>query len=233
MPKFTNYPGKIVREKMIQLENISKSYRQKNRVVSALQEINLEIQHNEFLVIRGPSGSGKTTLLLTLGGMLCPSAGKITVAGQDLYALSPAQRNRFRAENIGFVFQMFHLLPYLTVLENVELACGSRNTKINPDQAFDLLKKMGLSDRASHKPVALSAGERQRTAIARALLNQPKIILADEPTGNLDPENAGVIIEHLVDFHKSGGTVVMVTHGSQAEPFANRILVLKAGRLIE
>jgi len=218
---------------MIQLENISKIYRQKNRVIPALQNINLEIQRNEFLVIRGPSGSGKTTLLLTLGGMLCPSAGKISVAGQDLYALSPAERNRFRAANIGFVFQMFHLLPYLNVLENVRLAFGSQHLKINPEQIFDLLQKMGLAGRASHKPAALSAGERQRTAIARALVHQPQIILADEPTGNLDPENARVIIEHLVDFQKSGGTVVMVTHGSQAEPFANRILVLKEGRLAE
>jgi len=218
---------------MIQLENISKIYRQKNRVIPALQNINLEIQRNEFLVIRGPSGSGKTTLLLTLGGMLCPSAGKISVAGQDLYALSPAERNRFRAGNIGFVFQMFHLLPYLNVLENVRLAFGSQHLKINPEHVLNLLQKMGLADRGSHKPAALSAGERQRTAIARALVHQPQIILADEPTGNLDPENARVIIEHLVDFQKSGGTVVMVTHGSQAEPFANRILVLKEGRLAE
>jgi ABC-type lipoprotein export system ATPase subunit len=218
---------------VIKLENVSKSYRLKNRQIDALKNINLEINPGEFLVIRGPSGSGKTTLLLALGGMLCPSRGKIWVDGQDLYALSQSDRNRFRAQNIGFVFQMFHLLPYLNVLENILLPVGSQNSKATRESAVALLKKMGLADRETHKPASLSAGERQRTAIARALINHPKIILADEPTGNLDPENARAIIQHLAEFQQAGGTVVVVTHGTAAERFANRIFVLRDGQLTD
>lgn len=215
---------------MIKLENVTKSYQAKNRKIDALQNINLEIKKGEFVVIRGPSGSGKTTLLLAIGGMLRPSAGKIWVEGAEIYALNQSDRNHFRAQNVGFVFQMFHLLPYLNVLENILLPAAGRNART---EAMALLQKMGLTHREKHEPAALSAGERQRTAIARALVNHPKIILADEPTGNLDPENAEVIIRHLADFQQTGGTVIVVTHGTAAERFANRIFRLKNGKLAD
>jgi putative ABC transport system ATP-binding protein len=138
-------------------------------------------------------------------------------------------RAKFRAENIGFVFQMFHLVPYLSVVENALLSVGATRDQAGRAEARELLKRLGLSGREYHRPSELSAGERQRTAIARAMLNRPKIILADEPTGNLDPENADEVIEYLVEFHRSGGTVIVVTHGSVADQYADRVIHLREG----
>ncbi|HJO09342.1 MAG TPA: ABC transporter ATP-binding protein, partial [Verrucomicrobiota bacterium] len=185
----------------------------------------------EFVAVRGPSGSGKTTLLLTLGGMQRPSAGTVQLAGQDLYGLPPSERAKLRSSEIGFVFQMFHLVPYLDLLGNVLLASPSCPSDVVRKRAGELLKELGLAKRVSHRPGELSAGERQRLAVARALLNRPKLILADEPTGNLDPENAAEVIRHLAEFHRSGGTVVLVTHGGAADSHADRTVSLDKGRL--
>ncbi len=182
--------------------------------------------------VGGPVGSGKTTLLLTLGGMQRPSDGSVQLAGRDLYALSPAERARLRSSEIGFVFQMFHLVPYLDLLGNVLLACPGKPSAEVRQRASGLMDELGLADRASHRPGELSAGERQRLAVARALLNRPKLILADEPTGNLDPENAAEVIRHLAEFHRAGGTVVLVTHGAAADAHADRTLRLEQGRLV-
>jgi ABC-type lipoprotein export system ATPase subunit len=180
--------------------------------------------------VRGPSGCGKTTLLLTLGGMLCPTSGRVQLEERDLYALSIPERTHVRRAAIGFVFQTFHLAPYLDVLENVLLAAGksSRETR---QRAQALLDQLRLANRAHHKPAQLSAGEKQRAGLARALLNKPRLILADEPTGNLDPDNAVQVFRHLREFQRAGGTVIVVTHGLPAGECANRILDMRAGRI--
>ena len=218
---------------MISLECVGKYYRTKHDKVKALDEINLQVNEGEFVVVRGPSGSGKTTLLLAIGGMLRPTTGTVTVNGDDVYSLSERNRAKFRAENIGFIFQMFHLLPYLNTVDNVMLPSGVVKNRAGRNAARKLVKRLGISERTFHKPSELSAGERQRTAIARALLNKPKLILADEPTGNLDPENANEVINYLEEFHRNGGTVIIVTHGKVADQYADRIVHLKEGRIEE
>ncbi|MFB0554550.1 MAG: ABC transporter ATP-binding protein, partial [Phycisphaerae bacterium] len=149
---------------------------------------------------------------------------------ENLYAMSIRQRAKFRAQNIGFVFQMFYLVPYLSVTENVVLAAGAIDSKKRCAQADELIERFGLADRNYHKPSELSAGEQQRTAIARALLNRPRIILADEPTGNLDPDNADTVLRFIADFHRDGGTVILATHGPAAQQFADRIIHLRNGK---
>ena len=216
---------------MIRFDQVSKVYPTAKSAVRSLDSVNLEIKTGEFVVIRGPSGCGKTTLLLSVGGMLRPTSGRLAVDGQELYQLSIRERAKFRAQKIGFVFQMFHLVPYLNVHENVMLAAGPGPNGASSARANDLLSRLGLAARAHHRPAALSAGERQRAAIARALLNQPKLILADEPTGNLDPENAAEVFRHLREFHRAGGTVIVVTHGSGAEECADRVIQMREGRI--
>jgi len=219
-------------DKIVSLENVSKIYRTRRGDVKAMDGISLQAEAGEFIVIRGASGSGKTTLLLTIGGMLRPTTGRVIVSGEDVYAMSEGKRARFRAENVGFVFQMFHLVPYLNAVENVLLPSGIGAKSLHAaskTDAIDLLKSLRMSGREYHRPAELSAGERQRTAIARALLNRPRIILADEPTGNLDPENASEAIEYLVEFHRRGGTVIVVTHGQIADGYADRVVHLRDG----
>jgi len=214
---------------MIEIKNLTKSYLSDGQKVNALDNISMNIDEGEFIVIRGASGSGKTTLLLTLGAMLKPTSGSYLFNDGEVYSLSGKERNHFRGNNIGFVFQMFHLLPYLTLLENVTIpAFGTHES-----EAEKMLKELGLGDRINHKPFALSAGEKQRTAVARALINDPKLILADEPTGNLDPENAAEVMKTFSQFKKNGGTVIVVTHGTEADEFADRIISLKKGKIIE
>jgi putative ABC transport system ATP-binding protein len=283
---------------MVRLEKVVKTYQTHRGVCKALDEVTLSIEKGQFVVICGPSGSGKTTLLMTIAAMLHPSSGTVTIEGHNLYAQTARARAIFRAQNIGFVFQDFALVPYLNVAENVALAGGTqlrrerlaprvRGDKLAPakagagtatdpaiaalqstsrlaqgpaaskpqvlamanhpqaaiedatqrgpncgaKRAYELIEKLGLTDRIYHKPSQLSAGEKQRTAIARALLNRPKIILADEPTGNLDPDNAAAVLGYLADFHRQGGTVILATHGPAAKEFADRIIYLRNGRV--
>ena len=215
---------------MIHIQNITKKYQRKSDTVAALDGLTLDINSGEFIVVRGHSGSGKTTLLLALGGMLHPSDGSITINEQDIYKLSTKDRATFRAQNIGFVFQMFHLVPYLSTEENILLA-NTNGTPTDRERLNELLDELGIRERASHLPSELSAGEKQRVAIARAMLNEPKLILADEPTGNLDPDNAKVVIDYLVKYQQNGGTVVFVTHGEAANSHASRIIKLEKGKL--
>jgi ABC-type lipoprotein export system ATPase subunit len=214
---------------MIDLNDISKRYRTGRKEVRALDAVSLEVRAGEFVVLRGPSGSGKTTLLLVAGGMLHPTSGRVLAVEKDVYGLGERARAAFRAAHIGFVFQMYCLLPYLNVLENVLLAAQDRPAR---ERAGKLLDGMGLQARLGHRPAELSAGERQRVACVRALVNNPQIILADEPTGNLDEENALRIHGLLADFCHRGGTVLMVTHGSNAEDFADRTVYLRDGRIL-
>ena len=216
---------------MISCEAVSKVYRTKTGEVRSLDGFDLKIAKGEFLVVRGGSGSGKTTLLLSIGGMLLPTSGRVMFDGQDLYQMSNRDRAQVRSRSVGFVFQMFHLVPYLSVLDNVLLAhSGSADAGIR-ERGRNLIQTLGIQDRIRHRPAELSAGERQRAAIVRALLNEPEIILADEPTGNLDPSNTQEVFKHLSEFHRGGGTVIVVTHGTGADAFADRVIQLENGRL--
>ena len=216
---------------MIYLDNVSKIFGSSPKQVEALKNIDLRVNKGEFIIIRGPSGSGKTTLLLSIGGMLQPSSGFVNVENKDIYLLNEFERTKFRASNIGFVFQMFYLIPYLNVVENIMLAAGLGSNGTRQRKASELADQLGLSDRILHKPSELSAGESQRVALARALIHQPNMILADEPTGNLDPDNSREVIRILKEYHQTGGTVIFVTHGKDADQFADRIFILNKGEI--
>lgn len=216
---------------MIQLEDVSKIYRGRRGEVAALANVSLQIERGEFVVVRGPSGCGKSTLLLTVGGMVRPSSGSVTLAGEGLYDLPTARRARLRAEKVGFVFQMFHLVPYLDAIENV-LCAGLAARGVTRDGATDMLERLNLEGRVRHTPGELSTGERQRVALARALITGPEVILADEPTGNLDPDNARQVLDYLAEYNKDGGTVLVVTHDPLADEYAGRRLLLEQGRIV-
>ena len=217
---------------MVCIENVTKTYTTGQGSINALAGINLRVEKGEFVVICGPSGSGKTTLLMTMAAMLRPTTGTIFVEQHNLYAMSGRARAKFRAQNIGFVFQEFALVPYLTVAENIALAAGAIANAASSTRALDLIDKFGLSARSHHKPAELSAGEKQRTAVARALLNKPGIVLADEPTGNLDSDNAATVLADLTDFNRAGGTVLLATHGPTAQQHATRMIRLEQGRIV-
>ncbi len=218
---------------MIQLENVSQVYRSRRGEVRALDEVSLTVRNSEFVVVKGPSGSGKSTLLLTIAGMIRPTRGRVLVNDADIYHLSNRERARFRAQNVGFVFQSYHLVPYLSALENVLLPTMLVSPDARRHTACQLLNHFGIGQRLAHKPAELSTGERQRTAVARALSNRPWLLLADEPTGNLDPETGLQIIEYLAEFHRQGGTVVLVTHERWAEEYAERTISIRHGRIEE
>ena len=215
----------------IEFENVTKIYAGPGGEVRALDGVTFSVRQGEFVVVHGPSGSGKSNLLLTAGCMIHPTEGRMLIHGTDVYAMTERERARFRAENIGFVFQMFHLVPYLNIIDNVLLAAGTESRRARRTKALDFLKRFSLSDRALHRPSELSTGERQRTAIARALLNEPRILVADEPTGNLDPDNSAVVMGYLSEFHSNGGTVVVVTHERSAAAHADRVVNLERGRI--
>ncbi len=219
---------------MIRLEKLTHRYRAPDGgSVSALESVGLTVKPGEFVALRGPSGCGKSTLLLITGALLRPTEGTVSVAATEPYALSLADRAGFRSSKIGFVFQQFHLVPYLSVVENVlspSLASGGRDRE--RARALALVSEMGLEHRGDHTPSALSTGERQRTALARALYNDPEVLLADEPTGNLDPDNTAMVLERLKAFAAGGGAVLMVSHDREATAAADRVLTMAEGRLV-
>ncbi len=214
----------------VELENVSKEFQSHQRSVCAVSDVSVTVDDGDFVAISGHSGSGKSTLLAMIGGLTQPSSGTVSVGEHTMSILSPSVRADIRARSIGFVFQLFHLLPYLSVRDNVRVAANQHSGDI--DQKTEaLLSEFRLTERADHRPGQLSAGERQRVALARALLNQPALLLADEPTGNLDADNAAIVMNHLRDFHQKGGTVVLVTHDDRALPYAERCFTLERGRL--
>ncbi|MCK5001344.1 MAG: ABC transporter ATP-binding protein [Anaerohalosphaera sp.] len=217
---------------MLAIENVIKTYHKRMGKINAIDGVSLDIAKGSFVVLNGPSGSGKTTLLMAIASMLHPSAGSVTIDGTDIYRLSAMQRARFRAANIGFIFQMFHLIPYLSIIENVLFAAGVTKTQNARSTAKEIIAQLSLTDRMHHRPSELSAGEKQRAAIARAMLNKPRLILADEPTGNLDPHNAEIVLGHLSDYNRQGGTVIVVTHGDQAKRYATRTIQMENGRVV-
>ena len=220
---------------MIRIEHLSKTYGQGETQVRALKNINMVIEEGEFVAVVGPSGSGKSTFLLTLGGLIQPSEGKVYVQDLSMYDQNVTERALLRRHVLGFMFQTFNLIPYLTALDNVQVALcvAERAQKVQLERAKALLERVGLQDRMFHRPAALSVGERQRVALARALANQPSIILADEPTGNLDPKCAAEVFEYLQQLNQEGYTTVMVTHDHQAARLAHRQLEIVDGRLVE
>ena len=212
---------------MISIEHVSKTYVKDGIEIKVLDGVSLEAVRGEFIVVKGSSGCGKTTLLLTAGGLLHPDDGKIFIDNQDIYTLSSQEMAEFRSLNIGFVFQQYHLIPYLTILENVMISSMAHHGEMPEENAIALISDLGLQDRMNHTPGELSAGEKQRCALARALLYEPKVILADEITGNLDDDNATIVLTKLSEYTKSGGTVILVTHDEKAFSYADRSIALE------
>jgi putative ABC transport system ATP-binding protein len=218
---------------MMKLKSVTKHYQHRGKTVRALHEATFDIPRGDYVAVVGPSGSGKSTLLLILGGMLSPMQGQVMFDGQSLYDLAPADRAALRKQKIGFVFQTFNLMPYLTALENVQvplLLAGIAEIE-QQEKAASLLERLGLGDRLDHKPSELSVGQQQRVALARMLANDPAVILADEPTGNLDPETSQSILGFFEEVNREGKTIVMVTHDPNAAQRARRTLRLVAGQL--
>lgn len=217
---------------MLRMENVSKTYSSKRQSVVGLDGATLEIRAGEFVSLVGPSGSGKSTLLLMLGGMLSPSDGTVSLDGHSLYDLSSNERAALRKKYVGFVFQTFNLIPYLTALENVQVPLYLAGVEVDEQRrrAAELLEEVGLGQRLDHKPSELSVGQQQRVALARMLANNPSVILADEPTGNLDPETAEQVIDFLEQLNAQGRTIVMVTHDPRAASRAKRTIRLSQGK---
>lgn len=222
-------------EPMVILRDVSKTYVRGNQRVEVLRELTLSIKRAEFIALMGPSGSGKTTLLNLIGGLDIPTAGEITVAGRRLDKLSSDKMSKWRADHVGFVFQLFNLLPMLTAERNVELPLLLTNlSKERRRQSVKAaLELVGLTDRATHKPSELSGGQAQRVAIARAIVADPAILVCDEPTGDLDRKSADDVLNLLQQLNKDHGkTIVMVTHDPKAAEFANSQLHLDKGQLV-
>lgn len=213
---------------MLQIKNVTKIYQRKERRVKAVDNITLEISKGDFVSIIGPSGSGKSSFLLMLGGMLSPTEGKIFIDGESLYDLPLKKIAALRKDKIGFVFQTFNLIPYLTALQNVQLPLllSGLSEKEQLTKALYLLERVGLKERQDHKPSELSVGQQQRVALARMLANDPSLILADEPTGNLDPETSQAMIDFLKELNAEGRTIVLVTHDMKVAKQAKRSLTI-------
>ena len=216
---------------MIELDRVSKVYPTRRGEVRALSDLSLRVEQGEYVAVCGPSGCGKSTLLALVGGLAVATSGRVAVGSKDLSTLSSSERAQFRATQIGFVFQVFHLLPFLNVLDNVLLAAQRPADSETKSRAETLITQFGLAQRTHHRPGQLSVGERQRVAMARALLNQPRILLADEPTGNLDPDNTAMVLDQVDLFHRQGGTVMLVTHEPPAAARAQRVIALRDGQL--
>jgi len=216
-----------------ELKSVTKIYERRGNSITALDETNLTIKDDDFVAVVGPSGSGKTTLLSVLGGMLAPTSGTIALDGESLYEMSIEDRTAIRASKIGFVFQTFNLIPWLTARENVQIPLLLTN--VSPaeqrDRATEMLDRVGLGDRTDHRPGELSQGQQQRVALARTLANNPRVILADEPTGNLDSETRERVLQYLTEFQREGRMIVMVTHDEAAAAYANRKIRLVSGAI--
>lgn len=219
---------------MLQLKNVTMEYTVRGHAVCALREANLHVGEGEYVSIIGHSGSGKSTLLLILGGMLSPTSGEVLFREEDLFRFKPDHRAKIRGEYMGFVFQTFNLIPYLTALENVMLPLylTGKSADEQAARAEEMLKRVELGHRLDHKPGELSIGQQQRVALARMLAGDPRIILADEPTGSLDPETGRHILDFLDALHAEGKAIVMVTHDPNAAGRAERRLRIEEGRII-
>jgi putative ABC transport system ATP-binding protein len=217
---------------VVEAKNITKTYTIADREIRVLDDVSLSVAEGEFLVVEGSSGSGKTTLLSLLSGLDKPSSGRVLLEDKDITHTSEDDLAPLRNETIGFVFQSFHLVPSLTALENVMFPAEIKRDPRAQEMAADLLKRVGMQNRSTNYPHQLSGGEMQRVAICRSVINNPKIIFADEPTGNLDSENGASVLELLLEFQKERRTtLVLVTHSTDIARIANRMIVLKDGRI--
>ncbi|MCC6345003.1 MAG: ABC transporter ATP-binding protein [Bryobacterales bacterium] len=221
---------------LIQVRNLAKIYRMGDVEVSALRGVDLTVQRGEFIAIVGPSGSGKSTLFYILGGLASASSGSVIIDGKELAHLSDTERTRIRRDLVGFVFQKYNLLPTLSARDNIEMAQYIAGQTHKPETAAwfrQTLELLGVGHRLNHKPRSLSGGEQQRVAIARAIVNHPALVLADEPTGNLDTENSEVVLKLLRDLNeRTGQTILMITHNPEAAAHAHRIVHMRDGRII-
>ncbi len=213
---------------ILQVENLNHTYVVGSRELAVLHHANLELAASKVIAVQGESGSGKTTLLLACGAMQKPTSGRVKINQQDVFEMSAAGRNQYRANKIGYLFQTLQLVPYLNVLDNIRIVKG-----VSADTAMIWLKRLGLQDRLKHKPESLSHGQRQRVALARAIAHNPSLIIADEPTGNLDPKNAQLVFETLRHFADEGGAVLIASHDPTVESFANEMLYLESGTLVK
>ncbi|WAW09014.1 ABC transporter ATP-binding protein [Oxalobacter vibrioformis] len=212
---------------ILELDDVSMIYGS----VKALQDVSLHVAPGEWIAIMGPSGSGKTTMMNLIGCMNKPSNGSVILDGEDLSRISARELTAIRRDKIGLIFQQFHLVSYLTALENVMMA-QYYHSMVDEAEAMEALSRVGLGERARHLPSQLSGGEQQRVCIARALINHPRLILADEPTGNLDGDNENIVLEIFRQLHKDGSTIIMVTHSPEVAAHAQRTIVLEHGRVV-
>ena len=223
-------------EPIIRIRDLKKIYRVGLVDVPALRGVDLDVAPGEFLSIVGPSGSGKSTLFHIIGGLTPPTSGSVRIADQDLSRMSDAERTNMRKTTVGFVFQKFNLLPNLTARDNIAVArfIAGRDGQPEPTEFQEALKLLGVAHRLDHRPAALSGGEQQRIAIARAIVNQPAILLADEPTGNLDTENSRAVLDVLRGLNdRLGQTVLMITHNPEAAAYGHHIVHMRDGRIVE
>ncbi|MEE8397671.1 MAG: ABC transporter ATP-binding protein [Desulfobacterales bacterium] len=217
---------------IIEAKHITKTYTVDHRVLTVLDDVSLTVDPGEFLVITGSSGSGKTTLLTLLSGLDRPTSGEVFIDQQDITAASEDQLAPLRNTVIGFVFQSFHLVPSMTAMENIMFPAELKGDADAPQRAMKLLKQVALEDRGDNLPSQLSGGEKQRVALCRAMINSPKVLFADEPTGNLDSENGEAILRQLIDLKtQQGATLILVTHNPMISQAADRVIVLKDGRI--
>jgi len=217
---------------MIQVRGLRKTFQVGEVTVEALRGVDLDVGHGEFLAVVGPSGSGKSTLFNILGGLAAPSAGEVLIDGVNLRHMTESQRTELRQRKVGFVFQKYNLLPTLSAADNINLAQDLASIKTRPADFDQTLELLGIRNRLQHKPRALSGGEQQRVAIARALVNQPALLLADEPTGNLDTANSNAVLDILRSLNKRiGQTILMITHNPEAAAFADRIVTMRDGQV--
>ncbi|MFC6439137.1 ABC transporter ATP-binding protein [Bowmanella sp. JS7-9] len=220
---------------MLELKNICKSFANGEETVHALRDVSMRVKDNEFVAFMGSSGSGKSTLMNILGCLDSPNAGQYLLNGQDVAALDDDTLSAIRNKHIGFIFQTFHLLPKLDAIANVKLPLRYADVTDEEatERAIELLQKVGLGHRMHHRPFEMSGGQRQRVAIARALINRPSVILADEPTGNLDTKTSVEIMALLNELHRQGQTIVMVTHEDDIAEHAGRIVLMRDGQILD
>ena len=213
---------------MIELKNISKIYKKGNETFTALKDVSFKIDKGDFYTVIGPSGAGKSTLLYVIGGLIHPNSGSVFYNGSDLYRQSWKELDRYRKNHLGFMFQQFYLMPYLTISDNIRLTSNKKQV----ETISYYLEKCSLSELKNKYPSELSVGEKQRTAFIRAIISEPEILLADEPTGNLDPGNSEILMSLINEYHKNNGTVVLVTHDPAMQKYSGKNIILEKGIMI-